>query len=193
MLPALFSGEVDDVFQAGIPLKSITCDEILLMLQRKTAALLEFSVVAGGLAGLGKTDPLNPGISALRTYGNSLGIAFQLRDDILGICGDETALGKPVGSDFKEGKRTLAVKIAWENGNAADRIRIERLLGKTDMTSLEVQEMRSLVVSSGGVDAVERLAAEHIVSARRALLSLPDSPSLRLLDSIADFTIKRTK
>ncbi|MBN1878797.1 polyprenyl synthetase family protein [bacterium] len=193
VLPALLSGEVDDVFQTGIPLQTITRDEILLMLQRKTAALLTFSVIAGGMIGLGRVEPFHPGIHALRTYGNSLGLAFQLRDDILGIIGDVSTIGKPVGSDFKEGKRTLAVKTAWENGSPADRSRIEHILGKSDMSLDEIQEMQTLVKSLGGVAAVEDLAAEHIKVARHALQALPDSAERDLLESIAEFTVSRTR
>ncbi|MGB3976259.1 MAG: polyprenyl synthetase family protein [bacterium] len=193
VLVALLSGEVDDIFQTGIPLNKITREEILLMLERKTGALLTFSVVSGGLVALGTPNPTHPYIQALKTYGNNLGIAFQLKDDILGITGNEQTLGKPIGSDFKEGKRTLAVKTAWENASPNEKKRIETLLGKTDLKEDEALEMRSLVISTGALDQTERLASQHIDLALEALMTLPETHYRNLLADIATFTITRKK
>ncbi|HPQ39040.1 MAG TPA: polyprenyl synthetase family protein [bacterium] len=193
VLPALLTGEVDDVFQTGIPLGKITRDEILLMLQRKTAALLTYSVTAGGMIGLGIADPQHPMIHSLRTYSDNLGIAFQLRDDILGIEGDEIKLGKPVGSDFREGKRTLAVKIAWDNGSGAEKTAIESLLGKPELTMDEVNHLRHLVESLGGIEAVSAMASHRIETALAALEDLPRSRYRDILAAVADYTIRRRK
>lgn len=192
-LPALLTGEVDDIFQTGLPLHRITREEILLMLERKTAALLTFSVVSGGLIALGKPDLRHPGIQALHTFGNSLGTAFQLQDDILGITGDTQTLGKPIGSDFKEGKRTLAVKIAWENGSSQQKSRIQHLLGKADLTETEVLEMRALVLTLEGVEHTEKLASQHVSRALDALKILPETHYRNLLADIAKFTVTRRK
>ncbi|MCD4653422.1 polyprenyl synthetase family protein, partial [bacterium] len=193
ILPALLTGEVDDVFQTGIPLDQITCDEIILMLQRKTAALLTYSVTAGGLIGIGKPDIQHPFIQSLRVFSDNLGIAFQLRDDILGILGSEEKLGKPIGSDFKEGKRTLAVKIAWKNGSAHEKKIIEKLLGKPDLTNKEIDQLRNLVCDLNGVFSVEKLATEHIQTALSSLEKLPDTKYRSLLRKIAEYTLKRHK
>lgn len=193
VLPALLTGEVDDVFQTGIPLETITRREILLMLQRKTAALLTYSVVAGGLIGLGRPEPLHPMIQALRTYSDNLGIAFQLRDDILGIEGDETTLGKPVGSDFREGKRTLAVKIAWDNGSVSEKHVIETLLGKPDLCLDDVIRLKTLVEDLGGIETVSEMASRHIETALDAARSLPASRYRDFLVAIADYTVRRQK
>lgn len=193
VLVALLSGEVDDIFQTGIPLNKITQEEILLMLERKTGALLTFSVVSGGLVALGTPNPTHPHIEALKTYGDNLGIAFQLKDDILGITGDEKILGKPIGSDFKEGKRTLAVKTAWDNGSPNEKSRIEALLGKADLNEDEALEMRSLVISTGALEQTEKLAAQHIDLALEALRSLPETLYRNLLADIAKFTLTRKK
>lgn len=193
VLPALLSGEVDDVFQTGIPLHRITQEEIILMLERKTAALLTFAVVAGGLTGLGRPEPFHPNIHALRTYGNSLGIAFQLQDDMLGIISDESTLGKPVGSDFKEGKRTLAIKFAWENASQPQQSRLESLLGKPDLSDLEIDEIRNLVDTLGGLKHTETLALQHVELALNALKIIPDSVYRKQLENIAKYTIERNK
>jgi geranylgeranyl diphosphate synthase, type I len=192
-LPALLTGEVDDIFQTGLPLNQISREEILLMLERKTAALLTFSVVSGGLIALGKPDLHHPCIQALHTFGNNLGIAFQLQDDSLGITGDSLTLGKPIGSDFKEGKRTLAVKIAWENGSLKQKARIQQLLGKADLSETEALEMQTLVLSLGGVDHTEKLASHHIAVALDTLKTLPETHYRNLLADIADFTVTRRK
>jgi geranylgeranyl diphosphate synthase, type I len=193
VLPALLSGEVDDVFQTGVPLHRITREEILLMLERKTAALLTFAVVSGGLIGLGKTEPFHPSIHALRTYGNGLGIAFQLHDDLLGITGNEPTLGKPVGSDFKEGKRTLAVKFAWDNANHKQQLRLEKLLGKPDLSDKEIDDIRCLLDTLGALKYVEKLAAQHVDLAINALNTIPKTLYRTQLENIAKYTIERNK
>ncbi|MBN1297037.1 polyprenyl synthetase family protein [bacterium] len=193
VLPALLTGEVDDVFLTGCSLESITPDDIMVMLRRKTAALLTFSVVAGGMIGLMRPDPYHPSIQALRTYGDALGVAFQLRDDILGIQGDEGKLGKPVGSDFKEGKRTLAMKMAWDHANASQRLLIDSLLGKKDMSAEDIASLRSLIETLGAVEAVNEQAETLVQSARNALDALPDTPARDLLSDVAEYAVIRQK
>lgn len=193
VLPALLTGEVDDVFQTGYPLSQITVDEILLMLRQKTAALLTFSVTAGGLIGLNGIDLQHPYILALKSYSENLGIAFQLQDDLLGILGDEDKLGKPVGSDFTEGKRTIAVKTAWVNATNSQKKTMERLLGKPDLTRDEIDLLRQLVIDCKGIDRVRSMAEEHIQRAHKALDELPDSQAKQFLAEIADYTINRQK
>jgi len=193
ILPALLTGEVDDVFQTGLPLKTISKEEILMMLQRKTAALLTYSVVAGGLIGLDCINTQHPYIQALKSYSENLGIAFQLRDDILGILGDESKLGKPVGSDFKEGKRTLAVKIAWENGSTSQKQTLVNLLGKPDLTIQEIDSLKEIVISCKGIEMVNTMATQHIETALSSLDKLPETPYRSYLRSIADFTVTRKK
>ncbi len=191
VLPALLTGEVSDVFQTGDPLYKITPEEILLMLERKTGALITFSVLAGGLIGLKSTSLEHPWIHALRKYGDNLGLAFQLRDDILGIVGNTNELGKPVGSDFREGKRTLAVKYAYDKLGKAGKTLMADLLGKPDMTADEVAKLRDLVAEGQGVEQVDAYSKSLIEEALKSLEEIPESPYLSILKSVAEYTIAR--
>ena len=193
VLPALLTGEVSDVLQSHEPLDRISIDDIELMLRRKTGALLTFAVCAGAMIGLNTHEQTHPWIKALCSYGDNLGLAFQMRDDVLGIIGDAETLGKPIGSDFREGKRTLAVKFAFDHASLTGRARIEALLGKPDMSESEVDEIRNLVLENGGVKHVESLAERLIAASLAALDALPESNSRDILRIIAEYTIYRKK
>ncbi|MBN1552779.1 polyprenyl synthetase family protein [bacterium] len=193
VLPALLSGEVSDVLQTGIPLESIEFEDIEIMLRRKTGALIAFSALAGGMIGLNCSDRNHPFLQSLDQYGISLGLAFQLRDDILGILGDQTKLGKPIGSDFREGKRTLAIKIAFDRADKPSKLKIKKLLGKSDLTLDEYEQLKQFCIFWGGVDEVESWARKLIDKALQALVTLPDNQYRYLLQAIAEYTVNRQK
>jgi geranylgeranyl diphosphate synthase, type I len=193
VLPDLLSGEVSDVLQTGLTLESITEQEIERMLQQKTGVLLTFATIAGGLIGLNTVDHNHPFINALNRYGSNLGLAFQLRDDILGIYGDEQKLGKPIGSDFREGKRTLIVKYAYEASDTNTRKYFKSLLGKSDLNQDEISILKKLVTDSGATERVEQKSENLIETSRTALKILPDSKFKQILIDIADYTVYRQK
>ena len=89
------------------------------MLWKKTGVLYEFSGKAGAMVGLNTADPEHEWVDAISNFAGKCGIAFQLQDDILGIMGDEETLGKPVGSDIREGKRTTIVYHSFKNANSS--------------------------------------------------------------------------
>lgn len=191
VLPALLTGEVSDVLQAGMSLEDITYEEIETMLARKTGALLTFSLVAGGMIGLRTTSTDHPMLKALSLFGEKLGIAFQLRDDLLGIMGDENKLGKPIGSDFREGKRTLAVKYAFDHADKDGKTMLKKLIGKPDLTEKEVRYLKQKLVEWGGISYVETYAEKLISDALKALDTLPDNKYRSILAAVARYTVKR--
>jgi len=95
----------------------VSVEEYLEMIRLKTGVLLDFSLRAGAVLGGGSEAD----VRTVSRFGAPLGIAFQIRDDVLGLIGDERALGKPVGSDIKAGKRTLAVCHALRRSPDAKR------------------------------------------------------------------------
>ena len=107
-------------------------------------------------------------------YGIPLGIAFQLRDDVLGVFGDPSTTGKPTGDDLREGKRTLVVAETLARSGAADAERFRSLLGAPDLSVSSVEWMCSLIESSGALAACEALISEY---AERAHVAL-ESPAL---------------
>ncbi|ADH68519.1 MULTISPECIES: polyprenyl synthetase family protein [Nocardiopsis] len=107
-------------------------------------------------------------------YGIPLGIAFQLRDDVLGVFGDPSTTGKPAGDDLREGKRTLVVAETLARAGAADAERFRSLLGAPDLSVASVEWMCSLIEGSGALAACEEMIAEY---ADRAVAAL-ESPEL---------------
>jgi geranylgeranyl diphosphate synthase type I len=96
----------------------------------------------------------------LRTYeayGLPLGVAFQLRDDVLGVFGDPAVTGKPAGDDLREGKRTVLVAMALEQATAPQADVVQARLGDPDLDEAGVAQLREVLVSTGAVDRVEKL------------------------------------
>lgn len=191
VLNTLVSGETLDVQFAKQPIESFTPQQILDMLWRKTGALYEYSATAGAMIGLDTTDAENERVKALSNFTSKCGTAFQLQDDILGVVGDEKQLGKPVGSDIREGKRTTVIHHAFNNASAQQKAKIKNTLGRADANAEEIEEVTRLLVELGGVSETKRMAEEILSEAVRELDVLPDSSYKQLLSSWADFMICR--
>jgi geranylgeranyl diphosphate synthase type I len=110
-------------------------------------------------------------LDAYTAYGLPLGIAFQLRDDVLGVFGDPAVTGKPAGDDLREGKRTVLVAMALERASQPQADLVRRKLGARDLDDAGVAGLREVLVETGAVDEVERLIA---VSTDEALAALDD-------------------
>ena len=113
-------------------------------------------------------------VAQLARYGRPLGIAFQLRDDLLGTFGDPSATGKPVGNDIRQGKRTALV--AEMRGDAAAEALLARVLGREDASDRDVAEVVRAMETSGAKTRVEARVAELLAEARAALgaMALPE-------------------
>ena len=103
------------------------------------------------------------------SYGIPLGEAFQLRDDLLGVFGNPDQTGKPAGDDLREGKRTVLIASTLERSNAEAKNRINFLLGKSDLSSAEIEELRGIITSSGAAKFVEDLIDQLTEQSLRAL------------------------
>ena len=187
----LIEGETLDVQYSRTPIESLTMDDIVYMLWMKTGVLYEFSARAGAMIGLGSSNAEHPYVLALSKFASQCGTAFQLQDDVLGLMGKEAQLGKPIGSDVREGKKTTVVFFALKAATTEERRFLLSVLGDRDASDSDVQKATELMVSLGGVKKTTDLALSHIHQALPQLDAMPDSPYKSLLESWAHFMINR--
>jgi len=128
---------------------------------------------------------------ALSNFTSRCGTAFQLQDDILGIVGDEKQLGKPIGSDIREGKRTTIIYYAFRNASAQQKDILLSILGNHRATESEINQATELLIRLEGVCETKRMAQRIIEEARDELNDLPESTYKDLLLAWADFMIAR--
>ncbi len=140
------------------------------------------------LAGPGAADPgLIRGYSG---YGLPLGVAFQLRDDMLGVFGDPAETGKPAGDDIREGKRTVLVAVAREKATARQAAALDRLLGDPSIGEAGIAEFRGLVGGTGALAECEAMIDRYVTEALAALESAPVTAEARA--ALADLAIAAT-
>ncbi|MEE2708615.1 MAG: polyprenyl synthetase family protein [Gemmatimonadota bacterium] len=192
ILLALVGGQTVDIQNSKVPIESLKEEDVLDVLWRKTGALIQYSGMAGAMIGLNTDDTNHPLVKAVGTFTSECGVAFQLKDDILGIVGDEKKLGKPVGSDIKEGKRTAILTHAFQQASQPERNVLLNVVGNTDALDKDVQEVKELLQALGGVAHAEALAARRIETAMMNLDILPASNHRDLLASWAEYLIGRT-
>lgn len=131
-------------------------------------------------------------VASLRDFGLPLGVAYQLRDDMLGVFGDPDVTGKPAGDDLREGKRTVLIALARAGlpGNAVRLL--DELLGDPELDAGQIRMLQSTIEQSGAVEKVERMIANNVELARAALAHAPLSPlALLQLRELTDTVINR--
>ncbi|HHU81679.1 MAG TPA: polyprenyl synthetase family protein [Firmicutes bacterium] len=166
-------------------------DDIIKMLWLKTGVLYEFAGMAGAMIGKGATGFDDPEVEAVKRFTGYCGIAFQLQDDLLGVLGDEKILGKPVGSDIREGKKTTILYEALRNADEDQRRTILRILGNKNAGADEIKKIIALFRELNGIDHTKQLAAAYINKALPCLDPIPASKYKDLLLQWADYMIKR--
>jgi octaprenyl-diphosphate synthase len=169
--------------------KLITAEEHLDLIFRKTACLFSVCMRLGAILG-GATSEQE---AALGKYGHDLGMAFQLVDDVLDLTASEDVLGKPVASDLREGKVTMAVIHALERCSADERGQIEKILRDRAFNGVTHADILGILQRYGSLDAATTLAAKYAESARRAICTFPDSEIKRALLWAPDFVVAREK
>jgi len=194
VLGNLICGEVLDV-RYGMhnltELKDIDESKIVEMLWLKTGVLYEFAGMAGALIGKNTCDFEDDEVQAITQFSSKCGIAFQLQDDILGILGDEASLGKPIGSDIREGKKTVIGYEALKNANESQKKMILSILGNHLATNEQVREVGELFYKLNGIGRTRDLAAKYISDAIPYLNEISDSYYKRLLMLWANYMLDR--
>ncbi len=195
MRTQLMAGQFLDVIESVRPWDGMSADERVArashVIRYKSAKYtIEHPLLIGATAAGVATDDLD----RLSTYGLDLGHAFQLRDDLLGVFGDPETTGKPAGDDLREGKRTVLVAHTLTGADGAARQRVEALLGRPDLSTDQVEDVRAIMRASGAVDTVEAEISRLAESAREALsaASTVDAEAAVVLHDLIDVSTART-
>ena len=191
VLCTLVDGEMLDIQYSKMPIEKLSVEEIETMLWKKTGALFEFCGTTGAAIGLNTTDFDHPLAVKLAAFCSACGSAFQMQDDILGIIGDETILGKPVGSDIRSGKRTVIVQHAYLNATPAERKVIDETLGSLNADDTKVHEVAEILERRGGIQFTADRAKQHVEHALEILKDIPSSQYRDWLEEWAELMIER--
>lgn len=167
----------------------ISEENYLEMILKKTAVFFQYACEAGAVLGGTNSEKSN----ALSEYGKHLGLAFQIHDDYLDMSSDAETLGKDIGNDIRNGKKTLIAVHSLNNAKKDDKKVLENTFGKTTATEEEVKKVYQVFKNSGSIDYAEDAALKHCNKAKNALDVLSDSDSKNILLGLADFSITREK
>ena len=172
---ALYTGDFD-----------ITEQSYLNVISDKTAALFSCSAEAGGLCA-GKNGEYTEG---LKKYGEYIGMAFQITDDLLDLIGETKKTGKTLGSDIREGWVTLPLIEALRNDNGDSKDRLKGILG-SDVKPSDIDEVVKFVVDKGGIEYAEQKARKFVENAIDEIHKLDGLPMKSELVELADISAAR--
>ncbi len=182
----MVEGELLQIEKQG---RMVNESEYYDLIYRKTACLFNVSMRLGATLA-GASDEVE---EQLGEFGRSLGIAFQIVDDVLDLTASEEVLGKPVASDLREGKATLAIVHAYERATPAERLAIDCVLEDESLRRTSHEEIVRILNRYGSVEYAMNTAYEYAAIARNALVGLPESDAKRALLWMPDFVVAREK
>jgi octaprenyl-diphosphate synthase len=159
------------------------------LIDRKTASLFAACSRLGALAA--SADEATE--TRLNEFGWSLGIAFQMMDDILDFTAREKTLGKPVGNDLREGKVTLPLIYALAEATPAERAQVETILADCSYDRVPLPAVLAMIEKYGGFQRARERAAAYVVRARVLIREFPDSPAQRALTAVTDMVVDRDR
>jgi len=165
----------------------VTEADCMDLMDRKTASLFSACARLGVMVG-GGDEELE---AKLSEYAWNLGMAFQLVDDVLDFTAHETVLGKPVGSDLREGKVTLPLIYALQRATARERAQVEVILCDGNYERVPFEAVLDLVRACGGVERAMERAGAFTSCARKLISEFPDSPVQRALYALPDLVTGR--
>ncbi len=141
------------------------------------------------MIGLGSTK--SPLIDHIASFCSKCGTAFQLQDDILGVVGSEAQIGKSVGADIREGKKTVIVYRALQNANNSQRAELLAILGNLQATPDQVTRATELLRALDGIHYTQTLAQRYVSEALDSLAIIPASQNKELLQQWAEYLVDR--
>lgn len=168
----------------------VTQEDVLKIHRFKTASYTYETPISVGAIMAGATDK---DVQILKDYAIPAGIAFQIQDDILGMFGDEEALGKANISDLREGKHTLLIIKALERASRKQIHTITQALGNRNVNQEMADRVREIIIDTGSLDYSKELAVKFVLKAKKALAKMPNwnGEGRAFLDGVADYMINR--
>jgi len=167
---------------------AVSREEYLDMVEKKTAVLFSCAAEGGAIIGGGTEGQ----IADMKEYARLLGIGFQIWDDVLGIKGNIEKVGKPVGSDIRNGKRTLIVVDALERLKGDDREHVlAEALGNSSATEDQVKAAIQLLEDIGSIEHARQFALDYAARAKQLLSCLEGSEEKDMLMELVDYAVGR--
>jgi len=165
---------------------NITESEYIEMISDKTAALIG---AASELGALSTSDQKNDHEN-LKSFGENLGVAFQIHDDLLDYYGHQNIIGKPSGNDFKEKKITLPLIFSFGKAQSSEIKKIKKMLTK-GVSRKDISHIISFAEDYGGIDYAQLKKKEYAQKAKEYLNSYPDSDVKQAIFAFVDYAIQR--
>jgi len=169
--------------------QNVTEDEYLGMILKKTAVLFMYAAEAGAILGGGTREQSN----VLNEYGKCLGLGFQIHDDYLDMSSDEKTLGKDIGNDIRNGKKTLIAVHCLNNASGDDKKLLEKLFGNKNASEEEVKQVYNLFNNLKSIEYAKNTAMGYCEKAKKSLEILPNSDAKQILLELVDYSIRREK
>ena len=169
--------------------EDITTDEEIYykIVRGKTAALFSASTEVGAMLADADKDT----IKALASYGDALGVSFQIVDDILDFIGDGAKIGKNLGDDFRERKLTLPMIHAISKADDKELEFWERTIVDGDQNSEDFEKALDILKNRLSIDYTKEVAIEWSKTAKKTLTNLPDTPLRNILEELSDYVVSR--
>ena len=179
-----------EVFQLQLKRSGLTSEaDYMRIITQKTASFMSACCRIGAL--LGGLPPAQT--EALTRYGLDIGVAFQISDDALDFTADQARLGKAIGADLREGKRTLPLIAMLERVAPADADRVRASLRRRTLDAAEIEDIRRLVLEHDGVEYARARAQAFAQAAKTDLDSFAPSEERETLSLVADFVVDRDR
>ena len=167
----------------------ISLEEHFDLIFRKTACLFSVCMRLGAILGGAPAEQEDQ----VARYGRDLGMAFQIVDDVIDLTASESVLGKPVASDLREGKVTMAVIHALERCSEEERRKIATVVEERAFNGVTHSDVLRILTRYGSLDSAINRAMEYAESARKAICTFPESEIKRALLWAPEFVVAREK
>ena len=162
-------------------------NEYLMMIEKKTGKLVSIAAQLGALIGNAAVSDLE----ALRRYGEYVGRAFQIQDDLLDIVADERELGKTIGGDLVEGKKTFLLLEALRRAKGEQKKMLQRIFKNGGVPRKQVSAFRRIYEETGAIDSAKKRIENDIIEAKNQLSTLPASAARETLRWMTDKLLNR--